>query len=74
MSELRSAFADPALVAELQPEELGAKILFILRKRTAANSNQDKFHLHNELVGLWPHQTAINEQWARTSCLWKVPH
>ncbi len=66
MQELRSSFADPSLLAELQPEKLGAKILFIFRARLGENAGQNSFNLNNERLGLWPHYTMNHEPWART--------
>jgi len=34
MYELAQLFPDPEVLLRLEPEELGAKLLFLLRKRT----------------------------------------
>lgn len=71
MQELASAIPDPRLVSELQPEELGAKILFILRTRKGSGSNRDSFHLNNERLGMWPQRPYYShlppQPWADTT-------
>ena len=67
MHELRSSFPDPSLLAELQPEKLGAKMLFMLRTRLEKNASQNSFNLNNERLSLWPHYAMNQEPWARTS-------
>src|SRR5438105_3897701 len=73
MTELPSAIPDAEVLIGLAPEELGAKMLFLLRKR-----RESTFHLgnlHNELWGpfsqlQYPRQhqpqidMAISEAWA----------
>ena len=51
MIELPREIPDHRLLLELTPEELGAKILFILRKRSERNENQ--FHMNNLQNELW---------------------
>lgn len=70
MKEFPVLFPDPALLAALQPEELGAKILFLLRKRVETAENNDtqgKFNLNNELIVPWPHYTNTSAPWAEVS-------
>lgn len=71
MRELSTSIPDPTLIPELQPEELGAKILFILRSRKGSGGNQDSFHLNNERLGMWPqqayHSQLPSQPWAGTS-------
>lgn len=48
MRELVQAIPDPALLLALEPEELAAKLLFLLRQ-----GNQPMAHPGNLLSGLW---------------------
>lgn len=48
MSWLAVAIPDPDVLLALEPEELGAKLIFVLRKQGNGNS----FHLGNLLSGL----------------------
>ena len=41
MYELRLSIPEPSLIAELQPEELGVKLLFLLRKRLESGAVQN---------------------------------
>lgn len=50
MHELPKIISDPAVLLALEPEELGAKILFLLRKRS---QNAQSFILSNLLSELW---------------------
>jgi hypothetical protein len=56
MYELTRIIPDAEVLLALEPEELGAKILFVLRKRTDSNSNrsQQALLLSNLLGELWP--------------------
>jgi hypothetical protein len=51
MYELPEAIPDVEVLLKLEPEELGAKLLFLLRKRNLEN---DSFHLGNLENDLWP--------------------
>jgi hypothetical protein len=54
MYELPATIPDAHLLLALEPEELGAKMLFLLRKRQEkANQTQTDFHLSNLLGELW---------------------
>ncbi len=54
MYELPAAIPDAHMLLALEPEELGAKMLFLLRKRQEkANQTQTDFHLSNLLGELW---------------------
>jgi uncharacterized protein (TIGR02391 family) len=46
MNDLRNAISDPDVLISLSPEELGAKILFLLRK-VPTNENRGMFNLNN---------------------------
>lgn len=52
MFELSTTIHDPAVLLALEPEELGAKLLFLLRKR---RQNEQSFFLSNLLNELWPY-------------------
>ncbi|HEY0702970.1 MAG TPA: hypothetical protein VGD60_09410, partial [Candidatus Acidoferrales bacterium] len=51
MHELKQIFADPDTLLDLEPEELGAKILFLLQKRSFHRSMFNPRTLNAEL---WP--------------------
>jgi uncharacterized protein (TIGR02391 family) len=53
MNELHSIIPDADVLMALQPEELGAKLLFLLRKRAKTRLDQS-FLLSNLLMELWP--------------------
>lgn len=59
MWELTQAIPDVEVLLKLEPEELGAKLLFLLRKR---NFQNDKFHLNNLEAELWPSSTLPGQQ------------
>jgi hypothetical protein len=55
MYELPGAIPDAQLLLTLEPEELGAKLLFLLRKREEKTKHSHSvFHLSNLLGELWP--------------------
>ena len=68
MREMPRLFPDPAVLVALQPEELGAKILFLLRQRlqTGASDNGTRglFDLQSELLAPWPHFAQQGVPWA----------
>jgi uncharacterized protein (TIGR02391 family) len=49
MYELTQTIPDPNILVGLEPEELAAKLLFVLQKRRSAD-----LHLSNLLLELWP--------------------
>ena len=49
MYELATAIPDPQMLLTLEPEELGAKMLFLLRKRQERTNQTSDFHLSNLL-------------------------
>jgi uncharacterized protein (TIGR02391 family) len=53
MDELSKAVPDAQVLLAMEPEELGAKILFLLRKRSNVNVNQGGFLFSNLLNELW---------------------
>src|ERR1700677_1361131 len=52
MQELTRIVPDAQILLAMEPEELGAKILFLLRKR-AVNMRQNSFLLSNLIGELW---------------------
>jgi uncharacterized protein (TIGR02391 family) len=52
MRELPQAVPDVQALLAMEPEELGAKVLFLLRKRS--ERSQQPFHLSNLIGELWP--------------------
>jgi hypothetical protein len=52
MYELFQAMPDPEMLLSLEPEELGAKILFLLRQRSRLPKTE-MFHLGNLCCELW---------------------
>jgi uncharacterized protein (TIGR02391 family) len=52
MYELSRTIPDPQVLLAMEPEELGAKILFMLRKR-AGTAMQQSFLFSNLLIELW---------------------
>lgn len=50
MREIAGDISDPDVLLRLTPEELGAKLLFLLRKR---NDSANKFNPHNFTMELW---------------------
>ena len=59
MHELAQAVPDVEVLLKLEPEELGAKLLFLLRRRELQN---DKFHVGNLGGELWPSSTYPGHQ------------
>jgi uncharacterized protein (TIGR02391 family) len=59
MFELSTTIHDPAVLLALEPEELGAKILFLLRKR---RQNEQPFFFSNLLNELWPYNLLPGQQ------------
>jgi len=59
MYELAQAIPDAQVLLALEPEELGAKLLFLARKRKFAN---DVFLPDNLFLELWPQSTVPNQQ------------
>jgi uncharacterized protein (TIGR02391 family) len=57
MYELQTAIPDPQMLLALEPEELGAKMLFLLRKRQEQRSQTYDYHLANLLGELWSRQS-----------------
>ena len=63
MYELSQAISDPQVLLSLESEELGAKILFLLRKRSNHMIRlQQPFHLSNLLGELWRQNLLPGEQ------------
>ena len=54
MWELTQAIPDGQVLLELEAEELGAKILFILRNRKSRRLDQQSFLLSTLFRELWP--------------------
>jgi uncharacterized protein (TIGR02391 family) len=59
MIELSQAIPDPDIVLMLTPEELGAKLLFLVRKRIKPG---EKFNLGNFSAELWNHYPLLPGQ------------
>jgi uncharacterized protein (TIGR02391 family) len=53
MYELASTIPDSNVLLTMEPEELGGKILFLLRKRLQSTPNNTQFLLSNLLDDLW---------------------
>jgi hypothetical protein len=64
MFELTQAIPDVEVFLKLEPEELGARLLFLLRKRKFQN---DIFHPGNLETEIWPSPTLPRQQtpWPR---------
>jgi uncharacterized protein (TIGR02391 family) len=60
MHELTQAIPDVEVLLKLEPEELGAKLLFLLRKRKFQNDG--KFHFGNLEGEIWPSSTHPGQQ------------
>lgn len=58
MSSLAAAIPNPDVLLALEPEELGAKLIFVLRNQ----ANHGSFHLGNLLNELWPNSYLPNRQ------------
>jgi len=54
MREVAVEIPDPDVLLQLTPEELGAKLLFLIRKR---NPNGEKFNPYNYNLELWNYNT-----------------
>src|SRR5216683_6507302 len=59
MYELSRSLPDPDVLLALEPEELGAKMLFVLQKRVF---QRDMFMPANLNAELWPSQTLPGQQ------------
>lgn len=59
MLELAQSIPDVEVLLSLEPEELGAKIIFLLRK---CPFPQGRFHLGNLMLELWPRSTLPGHQ------------
>ncbi len=65
MHELVQAIPEADLLLALEPEELAAKMLFGLRRKTdKRNQQQEPFLLSNLLLELWPQQVLRDQQTA----------
>lgn len=64
MDELPRVIPDVSLLLQLQPEELGAKILFLLKRRLGSYGrapNNGHFHLGNLEGELWQSSSNLNQ-------------
>jgi hypothetical protein len=61
MYELSQTIPDAKVLLAMEPEELGAKILFVLRKRSNNMTRSQSFLCSSLLGELWP-QTSLPGQ------------
>jgi uncharacterized protein (TIGR02391 family) len=60
MRELPKVIPDVNVLLDLEPEELAAKMLFLLRARS-----EDSFHPHNLTSELWPSSSSVQPDYPR---------